>query len=34
MTTNLVCHDIVNVDFKEIIYELRPCTDKNGQPIK
>ncbi len=34
MTSNLASHNIVEVDFKEIIYELRPCTDKNGQPIK
>lgn len=31
MTTNLVSHDLVEIEFKEIIYERRPCLDKEGK---
>ncbi|MBI5267245.1 MAG: 6-oxocyclohex-1-ene-1-carbonyl-CoA hydratase [candidate division Zixibacteria bacterium] len=33
MSHQLVSHDIVEVDFKEIIYERRPCLDKTGKPV-
>ena len=33
MGNDIVNHDLVEVDFKEIIYELRPCLDKKGQPV-
>ena len=33
MTQQLVSHDIVEVEFKEIIYERRPCLDKFGKPV-
>ena len=34
MNDHLVCHNLVNVEFKEIIYELRPCLDNNGKPVE
>jgi 6-oxo-cyclohex-1-ene-carbonyl-CoA hydrolase len=34
MPSNLVSHNLVEVEFKEIIYELRPCLDNNGQPVE
>ncbi|MBU1318604.1 MAG: 6-oxocyclohex-1-ene-1-carbonyl-CoA hydratase [candidate division Zixibacteria bacterium] len=33
MGMNIVSHDLVDVEFKEIIYELRPCLDLNGDPV-
>lgn len=27
-------HNITDVKYKEIIFEKRPCPDKNGQPVK
>ncbi|MBC8478670.1 MAG: 6-oxocyclohex-1-ene-1-carbonyl-CoA hydratase [Candidatus Delongbacteria bacterium] len=33
MDTQLVSHNLVEVDFKEIIYELRPCLDQNGEVV-
>ena len=33
MSNNLVNHNLVDVDFKEIIYELRPCLDKDGNAV-
>ncbi len=27
-------HDLVQVDFSEILYEKRPCRDVNGQPVE
>ena len=29
----LKSHDLVTVDYSEIIYEKRACLDKNGQPV-
>ncbi|MCP4568827.1 MAG: 6-oxocyclohex-1-ene-1-carbonyl-CoA hydratase [FCB group bacterium] len=34
MSHDLVNHNLVEVEFKEIIYELRPCLDAKGQPVK
>ena len=34
MDTALFNHDLVEVDFKEIIYELRPCLDHKGEPVE
>ncbi|MEE9190486.1 MAG: enoyl-CoA hydratase-related protein, partial [Candidatus Neomarinimicrobiota bacterium] len=34
MTNNLVDHTLIAVEFKEIIYELRPCLDKTGKPVE
>ncbi len=34
MGHDLVNHNLVEIDFKEIIYELRPCLDAKGQPVK
>lgn len=31
---NLQCHDIVQTEFKEIIYELHPCLDNDHNPVK
>ncbi|UCC43574.1 MAG: 6-oxocyclohex-1-ene-1-carbonyl-CoA hydratase [Candidatus Zixiibacteriota bacterium] len=33
MSQGIVSHDLVDVEFKEIIYELRPCLDLNGQAV-
>ncbi len=33
MSNNLQSHNIVDLDFKEILYELRPCLDKNGKAV-
>jgi 6-oxo-cyclohex-1-ene-carbonyl-CoA hydrolase len=33
MKYQLSSHDIVEIDFKEILYELRPCLDKAGNPV-
>ena len=33
MGKNTVSHDLVDVEFKEILYELRPCLDLKGQPV-
>ncbi len=33
MSKELVSHNLVEVDFKEIIYELRPCLDHNGDAV-
>jgi 6-oxo-cyclohex-1-ene-carbonyl-CoA hydrolase len=30
----LVSHNLVEVDFKEIVYEPRPCLDRTHQPIE
>jgi len=34
MGFTLNSHNLVEVEFKEIIYELRPCLDSSGQPVK
>jgi 6-oxo-cyclohex-1-ene-carbonyl-CoA hydrolase len=34
MDKNLISHDLVEVEFKEIIYELRPCLDTSGNPVE
>lgn len=34
MTRPLFSHNIVESDFKEILYELRPCLDKKGAPLE
>jgi len=34
MDKNIVNHDLVEVEFKEIIYELRPCLDASGNPVE
>ena len=34
MGRELFSHNLVEVDFKEIIYELRPCLDQAGQPVE
>ena len=31
---NLKNHDLVKVDFKEILFEKRPCLDKDGTAIE
>jgi len=33
MDRNIVSHNLVEVEFKEIIYELRPCLDQNGEAV-
>ena len=33
MSGNIVSHNLVDVEFKEIIYELRPCLDQNGEAV-
>jgi 6-oxo-cyclohex-1-ene-carbonyl-CoA hydrolase len=33
MSQNIVSHNLVEVEFKEILYELRPCLDLNGDPV-
>jgi 6-oxo-cyclohex-1-ene-carbonyl-CoA hydrolase len=33
MSFELASHNLVDVDFKEIIYELRPCLDAKGNPV-
>ena len=33
MSNTLVNHNLVDVDFKEIIYELRPCLDNKGNAV-
>lgn len=33
MSSHLISHDLVDVDFKEIIYELRPCLDIGGNEV-
>jgi 6-oxo-cyclohex-1-ene-carbonyl-CoA hydrolase len=33
MSQELFSHNIVETKFKEILYELRPCLDKKGQPV-
>ena len=32
MNHGLFSHNIVETQFKEILYELRPCLDKKGNP--
>jgi len=27
-------HDLVSIDFKEILFEKRPCLDKDGSPVE
>lgn len=34
MNDKLVSHNLVDVEFKEIIYEVRPCLDMNGKPVE
>ncbi len=34
MANNLVDHTLTATEFKEIIYEQRPCLDKNGKPVE
>ena len=31
---NLKNHDLVEIDFKEILFERRPCLDKDGTPLE
>jgi 6-oxo-cyclohex-1-ene-carbonyl-CoA hydrolase len=33
MSNNLASHNLVDIDFKEIIYELRPCLDTKGDTV-
>ncbi|MCC6476399.1 6-oxocyclohex-1-ene-1-carbonyl-CoA hydratase [bacterium] len=33
MSYQLVDHNLVEKEFTEIIYELRPCPDKDGKPV-
>ena len=30
---NLKNHNLVDVEYKEILFEKRPCLDKSGSPI-
>ncbi len=34
MNEKLISHNLVEVDFKEILYELRPCLDPDGKPVE
>ncbi len=34
MSNNLVSHNLVDIEFKEIIYELRPCLDRDGNGVE
>ena len=34
MNHEIVSHDLVEVEFKEILYELRPCLDHDGKPVE
>ncbi len=34
MSNNLISHNLVDVEFKEIIYELRPCLNGGGNPVE
>jgi len=34
MTHELVDHNLADVTFREIIYELRPCLDQDGKPVE
>ncbi|MFC1890611.1 hypothetical protein ACFL4G_12735, partial [Thermodesulfobacteriota bacterium] len=34
MKHELVNHELVEIDFKEILYENRPCLDKNGEAVE
>jgi 6-oxo-cyclohex-1-ene-carbonyl-CoA hydrolase len=34
MSTNVVSHNLVDIVFKEIIYELKPCLDAAGNPVE
>jgi 6-oxo-cyclohex-1-ene-carbonyl-CoA hydrolase len=34
MNEKLISHNLVEVDFKEILYELRPCLDHDGEPVE
>jgi 6-oxo-cyclohex-1-ene-carbonyl-CoA hydrolase len=34
MGQDIVSHDLVEIEFKEILYELRPCLDNKGEPVK
>ncbi|NQU66862.1 MAG: 6-oxocyclohex-1-ene-1-carbonyl-CoA hydratase [Candidatus Marinimicrobia bacterium] len=34
MELNLQSHNLVETDFKEIIYKLQPCLDKSGNPVE
>src|ERR1035437_8145001 len=31
--SNLKNHNLVDIDFKEILFEKRPCLDKDGTPV-
>ncbi len=33
MSPSLFSHNLVEHDFKEIVYELRPCLDRKGNPV-
>ena len=33
MKESLVSHNLVETEFSEILYELRPCLDKQGNPV-
>ncbi len=34
MKNNLISHNLVETEFSEIIYELRPCTDNSGKRVE
>jgi 6-oxo-cyclohex-1-ene-carbonyl-CoA hydrolase len=34
MTCNLVDHNLADLTFREILYELRPCLDQDGKPVE
>ncbi len=34
MTCDLVDHNLADVTFREIIYELHPCLDQDGKPVE
>ncbi len=34
MKYELFDHNLVETDFREILYELRPCPDSNGNPVQ
>jgi 6-oxo-cyclohex-1-ene-carbonyl-CoA hydrolase len=33
MGQDIVSHNLVDIEYKEIIYELRPCLDAKGNPV-
>ena len=34
MNSNLTSHNLIDIDFKEIIYENRPCLNVHGKPAE